>query len=128
MNQMAPETKNRADAMLGLLAPSLYSDHVKVYPRAVSGRFRNIKWAILIAGLAVYYIAPWIRWDRGPNAPDQALLLDMAGRRGYFFWIEIWPQEVYYLTGLLILGAVALFLATALFGCVWCGYTCPQTV
>lgn len=128
MNQMAPETKNRADAMLGLLAPSLYSDHVKVYPRAVSGRFRNIKWAILIACLAVYYIAPWIRWDRGPNAPDQALLLDMAGRRGYFFWIEIWPQEVYYLTGLLILGAVALFLATALFGRVWCGYTCPQTV
>lgn len=128
MNQMAPETKNRADAMLGLLAPSLYSDYVKVYPRAVSGRFRNIKWAILIACLAAYYIAPWIRWDRGPNAPDQALLLDMAGRRGYFFWIEIWPQEVYYLTGLLILGAVALFLATALFGRVWCGYTCPQTV
>src|SRR3546814_12604025 len=52
----------------------------------------------------------------------------MAGRRGYFFNIEIWPQEVYYITGLLILGAVALFLATALFGRIWCGYACPQTV
>jgi len=130
MNEMAPdrETKGRAEAMLGLFAPSLYSDHVKVYPRAVAGRFRNIKWAVLIACLAAYYIGPWIRWDRGANAPDQALLLDMAGRRGYFFNIEIWPQEVYYITGLLILGAVALFLATSLFGRIWCGYACPQTV
>ena len=46
----------------------------------------------------------------------------------YFFFIEIWPQEVYYITGLLILSAVALFLVTALFGRLWCGYACPQTV
>ncbi|MFC3674835.1 cytochrome c oxidase accessory protein CcoG [Ferrovibrio xuzhouensis] len=130
MNQMVPdrETKSRAEAALGLFAPSLYADHVKVYPRAVSGRFRTVKWGVLIACLAAYYIGPWLRWDRGPNTPDQALLLDMAGRRGYFFNIEIWPQEVYYITGLLILGAVALFLATALFGRIWCGYACPQTV
>ncbi|WP_341702844.1 cytochrome c oxidase accessory protein CcoG [Ferrovibrio sp.] len=130
MNQMAPdrETRSRAEAMLGLFAPSLYADHIKVYPRSVSGRFRNIKWAVLIACLGVYYIAPWIRWDRGPGVPDQALLLDMEGRRGYFFNLEIWPQEVYYITGLLILGAVALFLATSLFGRIWCGYACPQTV
>ena len=64
----------------------------------------------------------------GPDAPDQALLVDMPGRRAYFFCIEIWPQEVYYLAGLLILGAIGLFLVTALFGRVWCGFTCPQTV
>ncbi len=130
---LKPEAESHAeaahsDAVLGMFAPSLYADHVKVYPRAVSGYFRNIKWGVLILCLALYYIGPWIRWDRGPNAPDQALLLDMEGRRGYFFWIEIWPQEIYYITGLLILGAVALFLATALFGRIWCGYTCPQTV
>lgn len=82
----------------------------------------------MIVTLGIYYLAPWLRWDRGAHAPDQAILIDMPSRRAYFFFIEIWPQEVYYLTGLLILGAVALFFATSLFGRVWCGYTCPQTV
>lgn len=106
----------------------LYADRVKVYPKAVHGLYRKIKWAILIACLSVYYLAPWIRWDRGPGAPDQALLIDMSAPRAFFFDIEIWPQEVYFITGLLVLGALGLFLVTSLFGRVWCGYTCPQTV
>lgn len=106
----------------------LYASHQKVYPKTVWGTFRKLKWAVVGLLLGLYYVAPFIRWDRGPNAPDQAILMDLAGRRGYFFWIEIWPQEVYYLTGILILGAVGLFLATALAGRVWCGFTCPQTV
>lgn len=107
---------------------SLYANRVKVYPKAVSGPARQIKWAILIFCLAVYYLVPWLRWDRGPGLPNQAILLDLDGRRGYFFGLEIWPQEIYYLTGLLILAAVALFLVTSLFGRLWCGYSCPQTV
>lgn len=106
----------------------LYAEHIKVYPQRIWGRFRRIKWATLAVLLAIYYLVPWIRWDRGPNAPDQAVLIDMTGRRAYFLWIEIWPQEVYYLTGLLILGAFGLFFATSLLGRVWCGFTCPQTV
>ncbi len=100
----------------------------KIYPMAVHGTFRKIKWAVLFATLGIYYFLPFVRWDRGPNAPDQAVLVDMAGRRAYFFFIEIWPQEVYYLTGLLILAAMALFLMNAVAGRVWCGYLCPQTV
>jgi cytochrome c oxidase accessory protein FixG len=107
---------------------SLYAERVKVYPQRIFGRFRFIKWVALSTLLAIYYLAPWLRWDRGPGAPDQALLIDMGGRRAYFFWIEIWPQEVYYLTGLLILGAIGLFLVTSVAGRVWCGFTCPQTV
>ncbi len=107
---------------------SLFKTREKVYPKAVSGRFRRLKWAALLVLLGLYYVVPWIRWDRGPGAPDQAVLIDMAGRRAYFFSIEIWPQEVSYLTGLLVLGAVGLFLVTALFGRLWCGYACPQTV
>ena len=106
----------------------LYADRVRVYPKRVQGLFRRIKWAGLIVLLAIYYLGPWIRWDRGPNAPDQAVLVDMPGRRAYFFWIEIWPQEVYYLTGLLLLAAIGLFLVTSIGGRVWCGFTCPQTV
>ncbi len=107
---------------------SLYAERVKVHPQRIAGRFRTIKWVVLIGLLAIYYLVPWLRWDRGPNAPDQAVLVDMAGRRAYFFWIEIWPQEVYYLAGLLILAAIGLFLVTSVAGRVWCGFTCPQTV
>lgn len=107
---------------------SLYEDHKKVYPAAVQGTFRKIKWGLLIACLAVYYLLPFVRWDRGPGHPDQAVLIDFPSRRFYFFFIEIWPQEVYYITGLLILAALALFLMNALAGRVWCGYLCPQTV
>lgn len=106
----------------------LYAKRVKVHPKRVWGNFRKLKWAALVVLLAIYYIAPWIRWDRGPNAPDQAFLIDMPARRAYFLWIEIWPQEVYYIAGLLIIGAIGLFFVTSLFGRVWCGFTCPQTV
>jgi len=107
---------------------SLYQNRVKVYPKQIHGTFRRLKWIALTVLLAIYYIAPWLRWDRGLGAPDQAFLIDMPNRRAYFLWIEIWPQEVYYLTGILLLGAVGLFFVTSLFGRVWCGYTCPQTV
>ncbi|MDR3518408.1 MAG: cytochrome c oxidase accessory protein CcoG [Azospirillaceae bacterium] len=108
--------------------PPLYADHKKVYPRQVRGVFRRLKWIVLTVLLAIYYSLPWIRWDRGLDAPAQAVLLDVSGRRLYFFWIEIWPQEIYYLTGVLILAAVGLFLVTAVAGRLWCGYACPQTV
>jgi cytochrome c oxidase accessory protein FixG len=106
----------------------LYAAHQWVYSRSVKGTFRRLKWAALCLLLGIYYIGPWLRWDRGPGAPDQAFLIDMPARRAYFLWIEIWPQEVYYLTGLLVIGAVGLFFATALAGRVWCGFACPQTV
>ncbi|MCA8932889.1 MAG: cytochrome c oxidase accessory protein CcoG [Rhodospirillaceae bacterium] len=106
----------------------LYTGRVKVYPKAIKGRVRRVKWAVLGLCLAVYYLLPWVRWDRGPNLPDQAVLLDLPNRRFYLFWIEIWPQEIYYLTALLIIASFTLFMATSIGGRVWCGFTCPQTV
>jgi cytochrome c oxidase accessory protein FixG len=108
--------------------PPLYAARSKVYPQHVSGTYRRVKWAILCVTLGVYYLLPFVRWDRGPNAPAQAVLIDFPNRRFYFFFIEIWPQEFYYLTGLLILAAMALFLMNAVAGRLWCGYLCPQTV
>ena len=106
----------------------LYAARKKVYPQAVQGTFRRIKWAVLILTLAVYYLLPFVRWSRGPGQPDQAVLVDLPHRRFYFFFIELWPQEVYYFTGLLIIAAMVLFLMNAVAGRVWCGYMCPQTV
>ncbi len=109
-------------------APSLYAAREPIFPRRVSGKFRNLKWVLMIVMLGIYYITPWIRWDRGPNLPDQAVLVDMANRRFFFFWIEIWPHEFYFVAGLLIMAGLGLFLFTSALGRVWCGYACPQTV
>ncbi|QBY01596.1 cytochrome c oxidase accessory protein CcoG [Rhodophyticola sp. CCM32] len=106
----------------------LYAAREPVFPKRVSGRFRNLKWIIMIVTLGIYYVTPWIRWDRGPALPDQAALIDMANRRFFFFWIEIWPHEFYFVAGLLIMAGLGLFLFTSALGRVWCGYTCPQTV
>ncbi|WP_179379339.1 cytochrome c oxidase accessory protein CcoG [Jannaschia marina] len=108
--------------------PPLFAPTEPIFPRRVSGFYRTLKWWILFATLGIYYLTPWIRWDRGPNLPDQAVLVDLANRRFYFFWIEIWPHEFYFVAGLLIMAGLGLFLFTSALGRVWCGYTCPQTV
>jgi cytochrome c oxidase accessory protein FixG len=107
---------------------SLYASRVKVYSKRAHGRFRTVKWIVMAVTLGIYYLVPWIRWDRGPSLPNQAVLIDFPSRRFYFFFLEIWPQEFYYVTGLLVLAALVLFLVTSIAGRVWCGYTCPQTV
>ncbi|WP_323005109.1 cytochrome c oxidase accessory protein CcoG [Pseudorhodobacter sp.] len=107
---------------------SLYQKREPIFPRRVKGAFRNLKWWLMAFTLGIYYITPWIRWDRGPSLPDQAVLIDMANRRFFFFMIEIWPHEFYFVAGLLIMAGLGLFLFTSAAGRVWCGYACPQTV
>lgn len=106
----------------------LYEKRKGVYPKAVDGTFRRLKWVIMAVTLGVYYITPWIRWDRGPYAPDQAVLVDLANRRFFMFSIEIWPHEFYYVAGMLVMAGIGLFLVTSAVGRAWCGYSCPQTV
>ncbi len=108
--------------------PALYAAQEPIFPRRVKGAFRNLKWIIMAVTLGIYYLVPWIRWDRGPELPDQAVLIDLANRRFFFFMIEIWPDEFYFVAGLLIMAGLGLFLFTSALGRVWCGYACPQTV
>ena len=108
--------------------PSLYAPREPVFPRKVKGKFRSMKWLIMLVTLGIYYLTPLIRWDRGPVLPDQAVLIDLANRRFFFFFIEIWPHEFYFIAGLLIMAGLGLFLFTSALGRVWCGYACPQTV
>ncbi len=100
----------------------------KTYPQNVKGRFRRIKNFTNFICLAVFFLVPFLRWERGVGNVNQAVLIDIANSRGYFFFIQMWPEEVYYLAAILIFAAVLLFFITSLFGRVWCGYSCPQTV
>ncbi len=107
---------------------ALYEARKKIHPKRVKGTFRKFKWLVMLITLGIYYLTPWLRWNRGEFAPDQAVLVDLANRRFYFFFIEVWPQEFFYIAGLLIMAGIGLFLVTSTVGRAWCGYTCPQTV
>ncbi len=100
----------------------------RLYPQNVKGRFRRLKWILNSIFLSIYLFFPFLRFNRGENAPNQAILIDLPNSKAYFFSIEIWPQEVYYLMGILIIAAITLFFITSLFGRIWCGYACFQTV
>ena len=97
-----------AAARRGSTLYPLRGAHDAFTPSGVKGTFRTVKWAVLLVTLAVYYFLPFLRWHRGPHEPSQAILVDLANGRFYFFAIELWPQEVYYVTGLLILAAFTL--------------------
>jgi len=102
---------------------SLYAAHRKIYPREVSGRFARLRVLSVIALLGIYYALPLLRWDG-----RQAVLFDLPARKFYLFGLTLWPQDFIYLAALLIIAGLSLFFFTALFGRVWCGYACPQTV
>jgi cytochrome c oxidase accessory protein FixG len=128
MAEAAPGVERSEAPTIDRAGQSLYASRVKIYPKKAHGTFRNIKWIVMAVTLSIYYLVPWIRWDRGPYLPNQAVLIDFPSRRFFFFFLEIWPQEFYYITGLLVLAALALFLVTSIAGRMWCGYACPQTV
>jgi polyferredoxin len=107
---------------------NLFEAKKRLYPQNVKGRFRRLKWLLNTVFLSIYFFFPFFRFNRGEGAPNQAILIDLPGSKAYFFFIEIWPQEVYYLAGILIIAAVMLFFITSLFGRIWCGYACFQTV
>jgi len=101
----------------------LYAIRQTIQTRAVHGVFANWRIALVLLTQTLYYGLPWLHWDN-----RQAVLFDLAARKFYIFGLVFWPQDFVYLTGLLILSALALFLFTAVAGRLWCGYACPQTV
>jgi cytochrome c oxidase accessory protein FixG len=105
------------------LEVSLYEVRRKIYPRAVHGWFAAWRWALVWVTQLVFYGGPWLAWN-----DRQAVLFDIVHRKFYLFGLVFWPQDIIYLTVLLIVAALALFLFTAVAGRLWCGYACPQTV
>jgi cytochrome c oxidase accessory protein FixG len=102
---------------------SLYASRQKIHPRSVFGLFTKWRWALVWVTQIVFYGLPWLEWNA-----RQAVLFDLEARRFYIFGLVLYPQDFIYLTGLLVISALALFLFTAVAGRLWCGYACPQTV
>jgi cytochrome c oxidase accessory protein FixG len=102
---------------------SLYAAQEKIYPRSVAGFFSAWRWVTVWITQLVFYGLPWLQWNE-----RQAVLFDLEARRFYIFGLVLHPQDFIYLTGLLVISALALFLFTAIAGRLWCGYACPQTV
>lgn len=102
---------------------SLYADRIKIYPRAVFGYFTKWRWLMVWLTQLVFYGVPWLVWN-----DRQGILLDLEARRFYIFGLVLYPQDFIYLTGLLVVSALSLFLFTAVAGRLWCGFACPQTV
>lgn len=102
---------------------SLYESATKIYPRAVAGRFSSWRWAFVWLTQIIFYGLPWLQWGE-----RQAVLFDLASRRFYILGYVLYPQDFIYLTGLLVISALSLFLFTAVAGRLWCGFACPQTV
>jgi cytochrome c oxidase accessory protein FixG len=106
---------------------TLYQKRIPIYPRSVEGRFRNLKYMVLVLAYGVYYLLPWVRWER-PNAPNQAILFDIPGRHFYIFDLVMEPQDVIWIGGFLVIAAMLLFFVTGIAGRVFCGYFCFQTL
>ena len=105
----------------------LYAARTHIYPRSVRGRFRRLKWGVVALAYGVYFLLPWLRWEREVGA-DQAVLFDLAGRKFYLFELVVHPQDIFWLAGLLMIAAYLLFFVTGLAGRVFCGYFCFQTL
>lgn len=101
----------------------LYEKREKIHPKSVKGFWENVRvWTVWVT-LGIYLLLPWLSWNG-----QQAILFDLPGRKFHIFGATFWPQDFLLLSWLLIIAAFALFVVTALFGRVWCGYYCPQTV
>lgn len=121
-NKEMPDNQTK-EQNVEFVEKSLYEKHRKVYARAISGKFNNLRWLLVFLTQVIFYIGPWIQWGG-----RQALLLDLVERKFYIFGLVLWPQDVIYLSVILLLSAFALFLFTAVAGRLFCGYACPQTV
>ena len=109
------------------MTENLIQKCIPVVPRSVSGRFRMLKYSILVLAYGVYYLLPWWRWERN-SGPDQAVVFDIVARKFYIFDLVVYAQDMFWLTGFLVIAAFLLFFVTGIAGRVFCGYFCFQTL
>jgi cytochrome c oxidase accessory protein FixG len=102
---------------------NLYEPEAKIYTRKISGFFQRLRRYTGIPLIALFVALPWISIQGNP-----AVWLDISHQKFHIFHITFWPQDFMLLAWLFIIAAFALFTVSAIWGRVWCGFTCPQTV
>jgi len=107
----------------GIRIENLYAKREKIHAREISGVFDQLRSLSTVLLLGIYYFLPWITWNG-----RQAVLFDLPARKFFIFGITLWPQDFFFLSWLLIIATLLLFLVTTVAGRLWCGYACPQTV
>lgn len=94
-----------------------------VYTQHIDGRFQRLRRWTFVALHLILFGLPWLRVDGNP-----ALLLDLPARQLYAFGAVFTAKDTLLLMLATMFLAFSLFFFTALFGRLWCGYGCPQTV
>lgn len=95
----------------------------KVQARSTQGRYSRWRTALLWATQLFFFGLPWLQWNG-----RQMVRFDLEAQRFYLGGLVLLPQDLIFLTGLLLLSALLLFFVTSVAGRVWCGFACPQTV
>ncbi|MCS6771243.1 MAG: cytochrome c oxidase accessory protein CcoG [Kiritimatiellae bacterium] len=94
-----------------------------IYPRKPAGRFYRWRTWVSWLLLGIFAAGPFIRIDGVP-----LLLFDIPERKFALFGQIFWPQDLYIFALLLLTIFVMIVLFTAVFGRIWCGWACPQTI
>lgn len=101
----------------------LYASRKKIYAKEVTGLFQRIRTVSLLVLMGMYFLFVWLTLDGAP-----LIHFDLPAREFHLYGFTFYPKDFFLLSGMLIICAFGLFFITTLFGRVWCGYTCPQTV
>lgn len=117
LNNITPPTNNHGETV------DLYAAREKIYTRAFTGLFRNVRMGGGALLFLLYFGTVWLEWGN-----HQAVWWNLPERKFYIFGATFWPQDFILLSGILIVSAFGLFFITVWAGRVWCGYTCPQSV
>ncbi len=123
MSDQIPVRNITPPAAKGSESVDLYASQEKIYTRAFTGLFRNLRVSGGAFLFLLYFGTAWLSWNG-----RQAVWWDLPERKFYIFGATFWPQDFALLSWLLIICAFGLFFITVFAGRVWCGYTCPQSV
>ena len=94
-----------------------------VFPKKPSGRFYKYRSYVSYFLLIFLFAAPFIKING-----NQFLLFNVLERKFNIFGFPFWPQDFYLFVISMITGVVFVILFTVVFGRIFCGWICPQTI
>ena len=94
-----------------------------VYPKKPKGKLYNYRSYVSYFLLILLFTAPFLKIRE-----HQFLLFDVTQRRFNIFGVPFWPQDFHLMVVFMIIGVVFIILFTVVFGRIFCGWICPQTI